>query len=376
MAASGANAVGPGAGNRRAVVADSRLGPGDEELLHFSTPTSGLSDALRDAGFVRGPAPAGVDGRWVRFARGSVQCVDFLSAPPESAVVRLRTFAPQGRAPEAERGEAVAPVLDLLAAASRGRRLDLRPATARRPTVTGRAHVPLPRHRRRPCVVALSGLDGAGKSTQAKALCEIFEWLGIEASTFWLPLGHSSLQRRIRRTLSSFRPRASSNERTLPTLTTSSKADALGPGRRIRERSSLAAKLWVTFVALTYGLSYRRALRHRRAGEVVIFDRYLADAVAQIRYFYRQHPRVGFVRALLTTLAPRAHAYLLDVDPALALSRKQEQYDLDQLTRQAHLLRSEALAQGVNVVAGTRPADEIAAEIAADVWACLSPSSP
>ena len=114
-------------------------------------------------------------------------------------------------------------------------------------------------------------------------------------------------------------------------------------------------------------------LRHWWRGDVVIFDRYALDSVAQLRYFYGAHHRFSFQRWLVRTVTPTPlRAYFLDVAPETALARKPEQYDLQQLAAQAALLREEYAGLSVRRLDGERPVEESCGQIARDVWLALS----
>lgn len=211
-------------------------------------------------------------------------------------------------------------------------------------------------------VVAFSGIDGAGKSSQVTTLVERLRGAGLDPVVFWMPLGHSRLQRTlsgsVRRVL-----RAQHRSGAGP--------EAHGDrAKAMRVRRPLLSAAWTTVVASSYALTYRKVVaRARREGrEVVVFDRYALDALAQMRYYYGDGRRYAVQRLLLGKLAPRPHhAYLLDVDGETALGRKQEQHTLEQLQRQAELLRSEACGFGVEILQGDLPAETLSARIAADV---------
>jgi thymidylate kinase len=212
-------------------------------------------------------------------------------------------------------------------------------------------------------VIALSGLDGAGKSSQSCALRDRLEAQGLTVVVYWLPLGHNAAQRAVRgwiRRLRHSRPDACARWGRDPRP---------APSVRALEHGSLVVHAWVGFVALSYALSYRLALaRNRGRGRVLIFDRYVLDAIAQIRYFYGGQHRFAFQRWLLRVLAPRPFcAYLLDVPASTALARKQEQFDLKALQLQADLLREEAARLGVRRLDGEQPRERLLEEILTDV---------
>jgi thymidylate kinase len=247
--------------------------------------------------------------------------------------------------------------LELLRAVPRSRlERVLRLAAARRP--------------RRARVVSVSGLDGAGKSSQTLAVQELLTAVGVEAVVAWMPLGHSPRHptlRLIRRTagrvLRFGRRRG---------------ADAVGrasigepnPMRAARERSELIAQGWVTVVALIQALQHRRAvLRHASTGRLVIFDRYVLDTAVQLRYFYGAQHRFEFQKWLVRLVSPTPKlSFLLDVPAETVATRKPLQYSFDEVCLQAGLYKDELESSGVVWLDGERPQAELTDELAETIW--------
>jgi thymidylate kinase len=242
--------------------------------------------------------------------------------------------------------------------------LDVAAAARSRPQDVGRRGPArrLPRTR----ILALSGLDGAGKSSQSHALRERLEAQGVEVEIYWLPLGHNPVQRAMRGWVRRLTRRARPHD---PAGHGRDATPAPSHGSRALEHGPLVVHAWVAFVVLSYALSYRLALARRRGrGRVLVFDRYILDAIAQIRYFYGRDRRFGFQRWLLRALSPRPFcAYLLDVPASTALARKQEQFDLEALELQADLLREEAARLGVRRLDGEQPYERLLEDILTDV---------
>ena len=227
-----------------------------------------------------------------------------------------------------------------------------------------------------PLVIALSGVDGAGKSLQARQLAAALSAAGAPAAVEWgrvaadrrldaiaLPVAAvaSRVSRRSARSVEAAPARAA----VVP--------EARVAARQMRERSRLVGLVWPYLVVLLTITSQRRVTRlHRAQGRSVIHDRYVLDAVTQLRDDYRV--RAGtFARAALRRLAPRpAVAVLLVVSPEVALARKQEQYDLDDLKR-IHAGYLEAAKQlAVAQVDGERDPAVITAELFGLAWAALT----
>lgn len=220
---------------------------------------------------------------------------------------------------------------------------------------------------RRTRVVSLSGLDGAGKSTQAAALADALERLGYPARTEWLPLGAntslaaaSAMLRRVLRSL-----------RRLPVFSRLDRRAEEGqsffavPGGDHEPR--LLGRVWSAYIALANVATHRR---RARGGGIVVFDRYVLDSAVRLRYLWggEQRPQ----RTLLRVLSPRpVCSFFLEVPPETALERKRDQWSLADLRRQTALYRAEAARLGVHILDGTRPREELCAEIAAEAWARL-----
>jgi thymidylate kinase len=212
-------------------------------------------------------------------------------------------------------------------------------------------------------VIALSGLDGAGKSSQASRLATRLSEAGHTPTVHWMALGHSRLQRRLKRLIRFVRRRPGGSGDTI--------LWANGVAMRRGTHHPAVTHTWVLLLAVTYALHFRRvAARH--VGDVIIFDRYALDVIAQLRYFYAPEAEFRLARFLLRELAPRAdRSYLLEVAPEVALARKQEQYDAGQLRLQAQLLTDEARAMGVRVLDGGRAADDLSDTLVEDTLSAL-----
>jgi thymidylate kinase len=233
----------------------------------------------------------------------------------------------------------------------------LRRAPARRP--------PLPRL---PRVVALSGLDGSGKSTQSTLLAAALESLGYDVRVEWMPILQNSAVARLstlaRRLLRLVRPRrAAEAAATGASLVARTDPSGAGSGGAVRFA-------WTTYVATVNALTHlRHALHHRGHRVVLLQDRFVLDSVARIRFLYGRDERFPVQRRILQLLSPRpAAAVWLDVPAEVAYARKPEHWDEAALAAQRQLYAEEHEELGVRRLDGTRPPEELAAEIAAHVW--------
>jgi len=217
-------------------------------------------------------------------------------------------------------------------------------------------------------VVALSGLDGAGKSSQAESIERALAQLGIPAAVVWTPFASNRSLRLLAAPARRLLGRKSGNA-AAPSLVARPGSDRAGGG----PLGALVAHGWATVVAVTNGLAQRRAsLPHLLRGRIVIFDRYTLDSAVHLRYLYGEARRFRLQNALIAGLSPKPlRAYLLDVAPETVVARKPIQYELDHVRRQARLYREEQERREVKRLNGERPREELSAEILADVWSAL-----
>jgi thymidylate kinase len=248
---------------------------------------------------------------------------------------------------------------------------ELAVAHAAREPAPGRRRLPRPR---RPLVVALSGIDGSGKSSQARALVDALEALGHDAAIEWAPIASNpwldAIAQPVKRVLGRsrrFRPGPPSEESPASGLERT-------PGTVLREQSPLVTSVWATLVSLANALWQARVTaRHTLAGRVVIFDRYELDSVVRLRFMYGAERSYALQRRLIRLCSPRpVAAFFLDIDAETSLARKDDRWSLEDLQTQVHLYREEYARLDVTRLDGSRPREELCAEIAEAVWRRLS----
>jgi len=217
-------------------------------------------------------------------------------------------------------------------------------------------------------IVAISGLDGAGKSFQARALMETLEGLVVPSVVEWTPFGFNRVLDALRapRKLVS-RPPASVDGTNDGAVPATSVPDSRA--RRLRERSAVLTHVWATIVVLVNVVSHRRStFRYPWRGRVVVHDRYTCDSAVQLHFWYGESRPFRFEKWLLRTLSPRPlRSFFLDLPPEVALLRKGE-YTIDELRRHARLYRAEYPRTGAERLDAERLPEELCAEIAATVW--------
>ena len=233
-------------------------------------------------------------------------------------------------------------------------------------------------------VIAFSGLDGAGKSSQVAALRETLELLGYDVTTAWTRVAWDDLIWRVgssakrllglvHRAIARGGPEAADGRADGPAPSApeprTERTAANDPIKRLRERSALLTHAWTATIALTNAIVQWRLMRAPLLrGDVVICDRYALDSIVALRHSYGAARRFSPQRLLLKALLPTpVRAYFLDVSPETAFERKGE-WGIEWLASHRSLYLQECRALGVKLIDGERPLGEICAEIARDVW--------
>jgi thymidylate kinase len=221
-------------------------------------------------------------------------------------------------------------------------------------------------------VIALSGVDGAGKTSQAIALQETLGRLEVHAVIEWTRLAINPSLNVIGLPVKSLLMRfqkVRGGEQQLPMAS----EPVMDSATAFRKRHRIVNFLWVTIVTLANALAQRRStVRHLRKGYVVIRDRYALDSAVQLHYAYGNTSGFRLQMWLLRHVPPKPRcAVLLDVKAEEALARKAEQYGLDDLRYHAELYRELHGRFGVRCLDGGRPREELCELIAAAVWRSL-----
>jgi thymidylate kinase len=229
----------------------------------------------------------------------------------------------------------------------------------------------------RPAIVALSGLDGAGKSFQAARLADQLEQLGLDAAVVWpaatnlLYQASPALKRVLRRMLAALGRSPKPTGRGDSASGASKREEAVGDAAEEpwpRQVAPVAHALALV-VAVVQAWSFRRgATRSARGAQVVIYDRYTLDSVVYLRHRWG-HGRTLRLQSLIIRRLSRTPdlAFLLEVAPEVAYERKQD-FPLDNLRERARLYRELYAHLGVIRLDGERPRDELCAVIAREVW--------
>jgi thymidylate kinase len=214
-------------------------------------------------------------------------------------------------------------------------------------------------HRTR--LISFSGIDGAGKSTQIELLVARLKQagFGVALLAFWDDV---AVLTRVR-------------EFSGHALFKGEKGVG-APDKPVNRQDKNVRSWYMTAVrfALYFldaiSLSFVVARQRRSSADVIIFDRYLHDELANLAV---DHPISRMFARLLLTITPQPDiAYLLDADPAQARERKPE-YPVEFLhqNRAAYLTLSE-MGGGMTVIAPL-PVAEAADQILEAALKKLSP---
>ena len=227
----------------------------------------------------------------------------------------------------------------------------------------------------RGALVALSGLDGAGKSSHAARLAGTLGVLGQDAVVVWSPLGGNPSVARFggwgKRALGRL-----PNSRSASDDTSSARAASAGAAHRSSVPlgpAGMVSAAWVSFLGLTNVIAHARTVVHLARGRIVICDRYSLDSAVHLLHRYGNTRAVRLQIALISLLSPRPRrAYLLEVAPEVALRRKADRWTTNQLRRRFELYRELHEAFGARRLNADQPEAQLAIEIAKDVWASLA----
>lgn len=206
--------------------------------------------------------------------------------------------------------------------------------------------------------VAFCGLDGAGKSTQIDLLANAWAAAGIEARRFWSRPGYTGGVNRVKALLRRCGARA------VPP-----------PGPSDRRSRALARpfvrRLWLTAALLDLAFLYAVWITwQRRRGRSVVCDRYLCDALVDLRLRF---PDDGVERWWLWRFIIRSAArpdvqflMLVPVEEALRRSTaKQEPFpdSPEELYRRLHEYLMLSRSDGLLVLDGRKSASDLHLEV-------------
>lgn len=204
-----------------------------------------------------------------------------------------------------------------------------------------------------PFLISFSGIDGAGKTTQIEQLSSSLEKQGLRVLrlSFWDDIAVWS------------KMRAGAGHVTLD----SGPADRLAESSFVPRNNKHVRKWYLTAARWGFYLldvaRLRRVLASERVrnSDVVIFDRYIYDQIANI---YSQSPAARIYSKILLKQTPAPDlAFILDASPAKAFARKPE-YPLEFVyqNRRTYLRMQDDLVPRLLIISEA-PADEVASDI-------------
>jgi len=167
-------------------------------------------------------------------------------------------------------------------------------------------------------LIAISGVDGAGKTTQARYLCRALERCAIRTRYVWSRPGSSLLSRRAIQ-LAEFiigglrhPPNDTNRQDSNDSNGHPQKQSCFNPGNRLHRA------FWLGLVLLDCTYSFAVKVRFNLlTGHVVICDRYLPDAFADLASRFRDEGTANrLLLRLIAGICPKPdYPVLLDVEP-------------------------------------------------------------
>jgi thymidylate kinase len=210
-------------------------------------------------------------------------------------------------------------------------------------------------------LIALSGVDCAGKTTQREQLLDTLHEWGFAPVTVWSRPGYTRGLKAAKGALRAltFRKRSARSG--------VSAAPSRYPRRAANLQNPLARWLWLTTALLDLLWLYGVRVRLLRArGRAVVCDRYLLDCLVDFRVnFPAQRVEQRFLGRLLRRLAARpdaAFCLLIPAEETLARARRKQRFHwetLEVLEERFQQYRSASQELGVEALDGLRPAGEL-----------------
>ena len=219
-------------------------------------------------------------------------------------------------------------------------------------------------------LIALSGLDGCGKSSQSHHLQDALTRAGLDTTVVWTSvMAQPEAVAAVKRTANRLLATGSALARVFGRRSASSPKTAPDRANELRRRSGSVSFGWALLQGLVNAVRQRRVTAPAlRRGQVVICDRYVLDALVHLRYAYGERRGAW----LLRRIPPRADlTFFFDLPPEVA-SARQPEYEPAQNAERARLYRELGPALDAIWIDATLPRDEICALIARQTWQLAS----
>jgi thymidylate kinase len=202
-------------------------------------------------------------------------------------------------------------------------------------------------------VVAVSGVDGAGKSTLARVLIEQLDRVAVPCAPVWTRPGMrigwlEGVARRAKRIL---------GEDPAPGVQTVARGER---NPSLASRRGLVGMVWALLVTLSFSIDVR--CRHLQTRGVVVYDRHLLDALVTLDFVY-EGVDLRFHRRLLRAAIPGASvSFYVEVPAEVAIRRKRDElFGEHAVRRQLDLYeRRRREIRDLHTLDGTRPPGDLA----------------
>ena len=232
----------------------------------------------------------------------------------------------------------------------------------------------------RPPLFCLTGVDGCGKSTQARMLKDRLQDAGWETATVWTggrPYVSRPLVRLVKRRLrapiqqsdGTFRSRADGAE------PSDEFGEYLTKSNAMFQKHWFLRRGWTDVSLIEHAIEANLAVQpHLRAGRAVIADRYIYKSIVNLAILLDMEltalPRL--LRHPAVALVPRPDLYfLMDLPATVAAARKTDLPSIEYVARRVPVYRALAAYAKMPVVDATQPPEAVADDIWGHVACCL-----
>ena len=204
-------------------------------------------------------------------------------------------------------------------------------------------------------IIAISGIDGAGKTAHCRSLLRALETSDVKAHIYWSRFGSSTQRNDIRR---------GTEEGNSSDIATSLAR------RRQRLKKPLLRFSWLAINLIRFIIGSTLHVRFRRwLGGVVICDRYIYDSMVEIQASLPNGSRWStWAEWLLTLFCPHPDvAWLLDVPAELSVRRQANERGsaaaCEELAKQRSKLKALASRYGLRVLPTSSGLDETSSQL-------------
>ena len=228
----------------------------------------------------------------------------------------------------------------------------------------------------RPPLICLTGIDGCGKSTQARILKNRMDDAGWDTATVWTggrPYISRPLVKLVKRRLRApvQRDDGQYEARELGADASDEFGEYLSKSNKMFRNHWILRRGWTDVSLIEHAIEANLAVQpHLRAGRAVICDRYIYKSIVNLAILLDmeltdlphllRHPAVRSV--------PRPSLYfLMDLPASVAASRKTDLPALEYVARRVPVYRALAAYGGMPVIDATKPPDVVADDIWTEV---------